>query len=103
VKLLADEILPPAAASPAKTPAPPAAPPHGQILDLKADAAAEEDPPLPEVRALLEQYPGEILVRIKLERSGRWIEVHRHLRVTLAPELLTRLATLLGPLSVVVR
>ncbi|HEY8346692.1 MAG TPA: DNA polymerase III subunit alpha [Symbiobacteriaceae bacterium] len=115
LKVLADEVIPvrapaaePPAASqaaspataPAQTPSPAARQP---ILYLKADASDETDPVMRSIERLLTQHPGNVRVRIKLERSGRWIEVHPHLRVSASDELLAQLIDLLGPDSVVLR
>ncbi|MGE5674285.1 MAG: DNA polymerase III subunit alpha [Mycobacterium leprae] len=108
VKLIADEVLSlstvAAAASPPRPePKSGAGPRPSAILYLKADAATDADPVVRQVRTLLERHRGQTPVRIKLERSGRWIEVHQHLRVAPGPELLAQLAELLGPGSVVLR
>ena len=128
VKVLADEVLPvtremtpvasapaavaslPAAAAvpapgptPAPGPAPEAEPVEGAMLYLKADAASEDDPIMRRIRSVLERHRGETPVRIKLQRTGRWIEVHQHLRVNLSQTLLTQLQAVVGPESVVVK
>ena len=55
------------------------------------------------IQRLLTSHPGPVRVRIKLERSDRWIEVHPHLRVTISQELMASLTELLGEDSVVLR
>ncbi|HWI65958.1 MAG TPA: OB-fold nucleic acid binding domain-containing protein, partial [Symbiobacteriaceae bacterium] len=96
VKVVADEVLPPPA------PAQPAAPKPTMVY-LKADAASEEDSIMVAVRRALQRHAGETPVRIKLERAGRWIEVHAHLRVKVSDRLVDELQDILGMDAVVVR
>jgi len=92
VKLLADEVL-----------ALPAPVPRDPVLYLKVAADAEDDPAMVRIRAVLERHRGTSAVRIKLEPSGRWIEVHAHLRVTVTAPLLAELESLVGKGGVATR
>ncbi len=77
--------------------------PKEPILYLKADAASEQDEVMRRIRSVLERHRGPTRVRIKLARSGRWIEVHPYLRVTSSPELLAELAAIVGEDAVILR
>jgi DNA polymerase-3 subunit alpha len=114
VKVLADEVLPvatavaPAAAArePAPTPAPglrDSISSKSSIVYLKADALTESDPVMVQIKAVLKRHRGETRVRIKLLRSGKWIEVHPFLQVALGAGVLAELAAVVGADSVVVR
>jgi hypothetical protein len=100
VKLIADEVrllteLPQAAAPTFSDPeTPPAKPP---TLWLRVQAPDEEAPLMQQLRALLQQHRGFSPVRVKLEPSGRYLELHAHLRVAATPALLGALESLLGP------
>jgi DNA polymerase III subunit alpha len=99
-KLLADEVLPLLAQAPVQ---PPAAPVKASVVWVKADAQDEQDPVMLQIRSVLQRHRGETPVRIKLDRAGRWIEVHEHLRVAVSPRLVGELQTIVGAESVIVR
>ncbi len=101
-KLLADEVHP-LDGRPAKAAPVPAGPAPGAVLYLRVDAAGWADPALQQVRAALARFSGTTRVRIKLTRANRWIEVDPPHRVTLNPQLLQELRSLLGPRAVVTR
>lgn len=97
-------VKPASAPSPSTPPKPASAGPRRDpILYLRADAAEESDPIMRRIQHLLTSHSGTVRVRIKLERSDRWIEVHPHLRVTISQELIASLTELLGADSVVLR
>ena len=102
LKVLADEVVL-VASLPRVSPVEPAPPAREAILYINADAAAEDDPVMHQIEAVLRRHHGQTKVRIKLARSGQWIEVHPHLRVLLGPELLAALRTIVGESAVVAR
>lgn len=82
-----------AAAAPAKPP----------VLWLRVQAPDEAAPLMQQIRDLLALHPGPSPVRVKLEPSGRYLELHAHLRVDATTELLGALERLIGPQNVTVR
>lgn len=102
VKVMADEVGPLARAQPGQ-PRADADKAAGSILYLRARAKTNSDPVIAALSDVLSRYRGETPVRIKLEPSGKWIEVNAQYRVTLGPELLQQLRVLLGEQAVVVK
>lgn len=106
IKVLADEVLPVTAPprAPAREKAGGATKPGKEpILYLKVEAGGEEDPLMVRIRSILQRHRGNTAVRIKLEPSGRWIEVHAHLRVDVTPRLLHELEEIVGKVGLALR
>lgn len=100
VKVLADQVLPLAAAG--------ADSGSGServrlYLRVKAEVAAAEEQILSDIRAVLRRYPGPLPVFVKRESTGRWLEVHSDLRVRLGDALLAELAEIVGDDGIAVR
>ncbi len=105
VKILADELLPVTAPATAPKPAaaPAAKPAKEAVVYLKVTAASEDDPVMVHIRSILQRHRGKVGVRIKLEPSGTWIEVHERLRVTVTQQLVQDLKAVVGEDGVVLR
>lgn len=119
VKLLADEVAPlreeerpvrpkppevvREAPEPVKAPVPVQEAPAPQFVYLRVAAKDESSPLIRRIEQVLRSHPGPTRVRIKMEPSGKWIEVHEHLRVQVTPSLRAALARLVGEESVVVK
>ncbi|BDG61052.1 DNA polymerase III subunit alpha [Caldinitratiruptor microaerophilus] len=80
-----------------------AGPGAAQVLYLRVAARDPQDPALAPVLALLGRHPGPDRVRVKLDLSGRWLELAPRYRVRTTPELVAALREVLGPDGVAVR
>ena len=96
VKIIADELLPLNLTAPPPETAP-------RRLYVRLQAEGEGDPALAQLTALLTAHHGEVPVRVKLEPSGRWLELHRQFWVEPSPALTAALADHLGPGAAVLR
>ncbi|HLO03881.1 MAG TPA: DNA polymerase III subunit alpha [Symbiobacteriaceae bacterium] len=87
------QIEPESTALPAKPP----------VLWLRVQAPDEQAPLMQQIRDLVAQHRGLSPVRVKLEPSGRYLELHAHLRVATTPALLGALERLLGATNITVK
>jgi DNA polymerase-3 subunit alpha len=84
--------------------------PHGSPTEVKPPtiwlrvrAEGEDAPLMKQIEQVLRQHRGLSPVRVKLEPSGRYIELHAHLWAAATPELVGALEQLIGPGNIVVK